>query len=74
MAVTLDADDHDDARDAVLSLTVSAATVGALELAELGREIGRHLSAGDRVAAIAAAVRLPDVADRVSRAIEEFLG
>lgn len=74
VALTLHGDDHDDTRDAVLSLTVSAATVGAHELAELGREIDRHLRVGDRVAAIAAAVRLPQVADRVAEALADWLG
>ncbi|MEP9364603.1 hypothetical protein ABLE68_16675 [Nocardioides sp. CN2-186] len=73
VAQALDGDDLDDTRDAVLSLTVSAATVGALELAELGRDLDRLVCEGDRVRAITAAIALTEVADRVASSLEEFL-
>ena len=65
--------DADEAMDAVLSLKVSASTVGAGELFELGGRIEGHLRRCDITGAVLAAGELAAAAVRVDRALTAWL-
>lgn len=73
IATALTAAEVDDVMDAVLSLKVSSATVGTLELAGLAAAIERMVRAGDLVAARVAVRTLARAAERADRALGAFL-
>jgi HPt (histidine-containing phosphotransfer) domain-containing protein len=74
IADVLVAGDIVDALDAVLSLKVASATVGARELAEAAGRIENLLRRGDLAGATTAQVALPGAAARADRALVAFLG
>lgn len=65
----LEADDHDDLMDAVLSLRTSATTVGATALASLAGDVEQHVRGADTEAAHRAVRRLPGTARQTCRAL-----
>lgn len=65
--------DPDEARDAVLSLKVSSVTVGAIELAELGRRMDDHLRSGAIAAALEVAGALSAAAERCDLALATYV-
>jgi len=73
IAACLVAGDPDDALDAVLSLKVASATVGARELAELASRLAVLLRRGDLGQAVLAESTLGDAAVRADGALAVFL-
>jgi hypothetical protein len=73
IAQALGAGDRDEALDAVLSLKVSAATLGARELSALAAAVEGRLRAGDLPGAAAAAGTLSSAANRLDDALGGFL-
>jgi HPt (histidine-containing phosphotransfer) domain-containing protein len=65
--------DHPVAMDAVLSLKVSACTLGASELCSLSRRIEEHLRSADLPGAREAADELGDAERRAESALSAFL-
>ena len=65
----LEADDHDDLMDAVLSLRTSATTMGATALASLAGDVEQHVRLADTVAARRAVRRLPGAARQTCQAL-----
>ena len=74
IAAALAAAEVDDAMDAVLSLKVSSATVGALELAELAHGLERLVRDGDLVGASSLEPVLAGAVERADRALGAYLG
>lgn len=74
VAATLAAGDPDDALDAVRSLRVSSATVGAHELAGIATRIERLVRRGDVTDAVLAETGLLAAARRADTALAGFLG
>ena len=66
-------DDRAETLDAVLSLKVSSATVGAHELCELTTRIEHHVRAGETVLAGSVAALLPDAASRADQQLTAYL-
>jgi len=73
IAITLGTDDVEDALDAVLSLKVSACTVGAGELCLIGRTLEAHLRHCDLARARLVAADLPAAAHRADAALGAYL-
>ena len=65
--------DRDETLDAVLSLKVSSATVGAHELCELATRIEQHVRSDETVLAGSVAALLPDAAARVDQQLGAYL-
>ena len=63
-----------DAMDAVLSLKVSASTVGAQELADVAARLERLLRRGDVVQAVLVETSLAGAVERADHALGVFLG
>ena len=68
----LEAEDHDDLMDAVLSLRTSATTVGAVALADLAQDVEEHVRVADTVGARRAVRRLSSTARQTSRALADI--
>lgn len=66
-------DDRAETLDAVLSLKVSSATVGAQELCELATRIEHHVRTDETVLAGSLAALLPDAASRVEQQLTAYL-
>lgn len=73
ICAALAGDDVEEQLDAVLSLKVSSATVGAGELCELASLIEQHLRAGEVVLAVDVSARLADAVERADRAFAAYL-
>ena len=73
IVAALAGDDPDETLDAVLSLKVSAATVGAGELRDLAARIEEHLRAGEPGPARAESEHLAETAARADRAFAAYL-
>lgn len=73
VVAALHVEDPSEAMDAVLSLKVSSATLGAHELGVLGARIQRHLRLGDLPGAQAAAEALTPASHRLERALVAYL-
>jgi hypothetical protein len=65
--------DLDQALDAALSLRVSSAFVGALELVDLARHVETHLRTGDLAAATERAHAISEAAPRTALALTDYL-
>ena len=68
----LEAEDHDDLMDAVLSLRTSATTVGAIALADLAQDVEEHVRVADTVGARRAVRRLSSTARQTSQALADI--
>jgi HPt (histidine-containing phosphotransfer) domain-containing protein len=73
IAQALEAGDHDRALDAVLSLKVSAASLGARQISGLAAGVERCLRLGDLDAGTRAARELGDAAGRLDAALRRML-